>query len=68
LVEAGRIRPDPLRIGIDVDPECRTLDSGGKASERLYAIGPVTRGAFWESVAVPDIRVQAQRIAARLTA
>jgi uncharacterized NAD(P)/FAD-binding protein YdhS len=68
LVEAGHIRPDPLRIGIDVDPECRTLDSEGKASDRLYAIGPVTRGAFWESVAVPDIRVQAQRIAARLTA
>jgi uncharacterized NAD(P)/FAD-binding protein YdhS len=67
LVEAGRIRPDLLRIGIDVDPECRTLDSGGKASERLYAIGPITRGAFWESVAVPDIRVQAHRIAARLT-
>ena len=31
-------------------------------------IGPVTRGAFWESVAVPDIRAQAERVAARLTA
>lgn len=66
LLAAGRIRPDPLRIGIDVDPSCRTLDTAGEASESLYAIGPVTRGAFWESVAVPDIRVQAQRVAERI--
>jgi uncharacterized NAD(P)/FAD-binding protein YdhS len=24
----------------------------------LYVIGPLTRGTFWESVAVPDIRAQ----------
>ena len=30
-------------------------------------IGPVTRGTFWESVAVPDIRVQAARVAERMT-
>jgi uncharacterized NAD(P)/FAD-binding protein YdhS len=66
LLDAGRIRPDAFRIGIDVDRECRTLDAAGRASDRLYAIGPVTRGAFWESVAVPDIRVQAQRVAERI--
>ena len=33
---------------------------------RLSVIGPVTRGTFWESVAVPDIRAQAERVAARL--
>ena len=63
LLEAGRIRPDPCRIGIHVDRDCRVVDSAGAPSDRLYAIGPVTRGAFWESVAVPDIRVQAQRVA-----
>jgi uncharacterized NAD(P)/FAD-binding protein YdhS len=66
LLDAGRIRPDPSGIGLHVDEECRTLDSGGAASESLFAIGPITRGAFWESVAVPDIRVQAQRVARRL--
>jgi uncharacterized NAD(P)/FAD-binding protein YdhS len=66
LVAAGRIRPDPLKIGIDVDPDCRALDADGAASNSLYAIGPVTRGTFWESVAVPDIRVQAARVAARI--
>jgi len=67
LVAAGRIRPDALRIGIDVDLDCRAIGAGGSPSDRLSVIGPITRGAFWESVAIPDIRVQAERVAARLT-
>lgn len=63
LIARGRIRPDPLRIGIDVDEECRTIGADGEASRSLYAIGPVTRGTFWESVAVPDIRTQAAAVA-----
>lgn len=68
LLGAGRIRPDPLRIGVDVDSSCRAIGADGRVSDRLYAIGPVTRGTFWESVAVPDIRVQAERIAERIMA
>ena len=66
LLAAGRIRPDPLRIGLDVDWECRVLGEDGCSSATLSAIGPVSRGTFWESVAVPDIRVQADRVAKRL--
>jgi len=66
LLGAGRIRPDPLRLGIDVDRQCRVLGADGAASDSLYAIGPVTRGTFWESVAVPDIRAQAAQVAARI--
>lgn len=66
LIKDGRIRPDPLRIGIDVDDQCRAIARDGRACDTLFAIGPVTRGTFWESVAVPDIRVQAQRVARRL--
>jgi uncharacterized NAD(P)/FAD-binding protein YdhS len=67
LLARGRIRPDPLRVGIEVDAQCRTLSAEGP-SDSLYAIGPVTRGTFWESVAVPDIRVQAQAVARRIVA
>lgn len=66
LIAAGRVRPDALRVGIDVDPECRAIGADGAASDSLYAIGPITRGAFWESVAVPDIRVQAEAVARRI--
>ncbi|HYI47111.1 MAG TPA: FAD-dependent oxidoreductase [Allosphingosinicella sp.] len=67
LLKAGRIRQDALGIGIEVDPDCRAIGADGTASETLAVIGPVTRGTFWESVAVPDIRAQAERVAARLT-
>jgi uncharacterized NAD(P)/FAD-binding protein YdhS len=68
LLAAGRIRPDPLRVGIDVDADCRAIGADGRASATLSVIGPITRGAFWESVAVPDIRAQAERVAKRLAA
>jgi uncharacterized NAD(P)/FAD-binding protein YdhS len=66
LIARGRIRPDPLRMGLDVDRDCRAVDAAGVPSDSLYAIGPVTRATFWESVAVPDIRVQAQAVARRI--
>jgi uncharacterized NAD(P)/FAD-binding protein YdhS len=64
LLDAGRIRADVLKVGIEVDKDCRTIDAEGRASDSLFAIGPVTKGTFWESVAVPDIRAQAERVAA----
>jgi uncharacterized NAD(P)/FAD-binding protein YdhS len=66
LLASGTIRPGPVGLGVDVDPQSRVVGSGGRANERLYALGPPTRGAFWEIVAVPDIRVQAQAVARRL--
>lgn len=68
LLAAGLIRQDPLRVGIDVDAQCRAIGADGVASCFLSVIGPVTKGTFWESVAVPDIRVQAARVAERLCA
>jgi len=66
LLAEGAIRPDPLRVGVDVDADCRAIGANGTPSEILSVIGPVTRGAFWESVAVPDIRGQAERVAKRI--
>ena len=68
LFREGRARVDPLRLSLDVDAECRVLDAEGQASDGLYAMGPLTRGAFWEIVAVPDIREQAKALADRLGA
>ena len=67
LIGAGRICPDPCRLGIDVDRDSRALDRNGAANDSLYAIGPMTRGAFWESIAIADIAAQAQAIARRIT-
>lgn len=66
LVERGTIRPDPNGIGVDVDGASRAMTADGRAQDRLYAVGPITRGNLWEIVAVPDIRAQVADVAARL--
>jgi uncharacterized NAD(P)/FAD-binding protein YdhS len=58
LLEAGAARPDQLDIGLDVDVRSRV--TGG---ERLWALGPLTKGRYWEIIAVPDIREQAAAVA-----
>jgi uncharacterized NAD(P)/FAD-binding protein YdhS len=66
LLAAGVVRPDALRIGLDVDPQSQVIGGDGAADERLYCIGPMTRGGLWEVVAVPDIRQQNWTLARRL--
>lgn len=62
-VESGAIRPDVLQLGLDVTEEGAVIDAGGRASSTIFALGPPTRGAFWEITAVPDIRRECARLA-----
>jgi uncharacterized NAD(P)/FAD-binding protein YdhS len=56
LLDAAQVRPDQLGIGLEVDGYSR-------AGERLWALGPLTKGRYWEIIAVPDIRDQAAAVA-----
>jgi uncharacterized NAD(P)/FAD-binding protein YdhS len=67
LADRGDIRCDPLSIGIDVDRQCRAIAGDGTAQQRLFVVGPMTRGAHWEIVAVPDIRRQVWALAREIT-
>jgi uncharacterized NAD(P)/FAD-binding protein YdhS len=66
LFADGAARPDPLRLGVDVDAQCRALGLDGAPTPGLFVVGPLTKGAFWEIVAVPHIRGQVATLAARL--
>ena len=66
LLAEGTVRPDPLRLGLDVTATCALLNRAGAISRRLFAVGPVTKGAFWEITAVPDIRRQCELLARHL--
>jgi uncharacterized NAD(P)/FAD-binding protein YdhS len=66
MIESGRARPDRLGLGLEVDADSRLVGAGGTASHRLFAVGPLSRGAFWEIVAVPDIRGQVRGVARTL--
>ncbi|MER9455925.1 MULTISPECIES: FAD/NAD(P)-binding protein [unclassified Mesorhizobium] len=66
LVDRGLARPDPLRLGLDVTAKCEIIAGDGTASAKILAVGPLTRGTFFEIDAIPDIRVQCARLSKQL--
>lgn len=66
LLASGEIRPDACRLGLDVDARSRVIGADGAARETLFAVGPITRGQFYEITSVPDIRIQAADCAGAL--
>ncbi|MBN2205069.1 MAG: FAD/NAD(P)-binding protein [Thermoleophilia bacterium] len=66
LLSKGLIRPGPVRLGIDASPDGAVIGRSGEASQVLYTLGSTMRGVLWEVVAVPEIRVQAERLARTL--
>ncbi len=63
LLSDGLVRPSPNGLGIDLDADARVISADGAVSGNFYVIGSLTQGAFWESTAVPDLRVWAAAIA-----
>jgi uncharacterized NAD(P)/FAD-binding protein YdhS len=61
LLSDGQVRSDPLGIGLDTE-DCAAMGSDGKRSDWLYALGPLTRPAWWEITAVPEINAQIDRL------
>lgn len=68
LLQDRLVRPGPFGYGLDATPEGVLLDSSGRSSRFLSALGPPLRGVLWETTAVPEIREQAAALAARLIA
>lgn len=66
LLTQGLARPDPLSLGLDVDSNGALVDFSGTPSSFLFAIGPIRKGSLWESIAVPELRVQASQLAEHL--
>lgn len=66
LAKEGLVRADPLALGLDVDEDDAVLAADGTASDRLFALGPPTRGRHWEITAIPDIRKRSAALAKRL--
>jgi len=58
LLADGLARPDELGIALDVDDRSRVV-----GSKNAWAMGPLTKGRYWEIIAVPDIRGQAAAVA-----
>lgn len=66
LIARGRARLDAVKLGLDVDAEGRVLHVDGTPDQRLLVLGPPARAAFWETIAVPDIRKRIEAMARTL--
>lgn len=63
LIAQGLGRPNRHGQGLDVAASCAIIDAQGRAAPNLYAIGPLTRGQFWEATGIPEIRRQSTELA-----
>ena len=53
-------------MGVRSDADHTLIDRDGRRSEMLLALGPLLRGTLWETIAVPELRGQARRVAETL--
>src|SRR5262249_37306123 len=68
VLRDGLARPHACGLGLDVDPSGRVIAASGEAHASVVTLGPLTQGAYWESTAVPEIRVRAAMLAELLGA
>lgn len=60
LVREGVVSFDRYGMGLKVDAACKVADAP------IWGVGPMCRGTFWETTAMPEIRVQAQSVASSI--
>ena len=60
----GVLTADPLELGINADAEdFRVIDKYGEKLPAVFTMGTNLRGMLWESTAVPELRIQADKLA-----
>lgn len=68
LLAQGLISANSLGLGLNVDEHSAAIGTDGRPTPDLFAMGALTKGRFFEITGIPEIRDQAQRLAAALAA
>lgn len=63
LLERGEIIPDPLALGLNATREGKIINHRNEVSKVISTLGTAMKGILWESTAMPEIRLQARRLA-----
>lgn len=59
LIKNKLLEPDSVNYGIKAD-------KNGEIAPNIYTLGPTLKGVLWESIAVPEIRLQAKELATKI--
>jgi uncharacterized NAD(P)/FAD-binding protein YdhS len=63
LAEKGIISSDPLELGINADISTyHIINAKGQKSGTIFTLGTNLKGLLWETIAVPELRVQSQQL------
>lgn len=62
----GLIRPNAIGLGLDTDIHGALYAADGNVSTLLYTLGTPRKGDLWETIAVPELRGQAQELSEAL--
>ena len=63
LVKQGLICNSPAAVGINALPDGTVLRKDGQPSDMMFTLGSLLRGVLWETIAIPEIRMQAKELA-----
>ncbi|MFZ4444670.1 MAG: FAD/NAD(P)-binding protein, partial [Planktothrix agardhii] len=66
LRSQGLIHPNSIGLGLDAADNGALLSADGEISHLFYTLGTPRKGNLWETIAVPEIRGQAQNLAETL--
>ncbi len=59
MINGRLIKCDPAHVGIEALPEGPVITDDGTPSDIIFTIGLPLKGVVWESLAAPEIRVEA---------
>ncbi len=63
LAEKGIISSDPLELGINTDIKTfKVINKEGDSSGNIFTLGTNLKGLLWETIAVPELRVQCKQL------
>ncbi len=64
----GHAQPGPHGIGLKAARDGRMVDADGTAQPRVFILGSLRIGCVWESIAIPELRGQAETAVRELLA
>ncbi len=64
----GHAQPGPHGIGLKAARDGRMVDADGNAQPRVFILGSLRIGCVWESIAIPELRGQAETAVRELLA
>ena len=63
LVKQGLICNSPASVGVNALTDGTIIKKDGSPSEIMFTLGSLLRGILWETIAIPEIRMQAKQLA-----